>query len=128
MNTIYKEAKERQVSQYEMVLKALKLAGDKGLLNRDLNEIMLRYGQKIYELRCDGYQIKTENVGKGLVKYTLLSDKPKKQDEKKSGIEIIREEFDDLDGVFYLFELEKALEAHNLQIIHRPNGLNKNAN
>lgn len=125
MNTIYEESKTRQPSQKELILKSLKLAGKEGKLNTELNDIMLRYGQIIYELRCEGYEIKTENVGKGIVKYTLLSDTPSAKPKKLKGIDIIREEFDELDGMLYLFELEDALNKHNLQIVHKPNGLNK---
>lgn len=125
MNAIYEESKTRQPSQKEHILKVLKAADEAGVLNTDLNDIMLRYGQIIYELRCEGYQIQTKNISNGIVKYTLLSDKPVKANKKEKGIDIVRRELDDLDGNFYLFELEDILERNMLQIIHKPNGLNK---
>lgn len=125
MNAIYEESKIRKGTQKDIVLKSLTLAGENGVLNTELNDILFRYGQIIYELRLDGYQIKTENVGKGVVRYTLLSTIPNEKVDKKSGIDIIRGELEELDGMFYLFELEDLLFKHNLQIIHRPNGLNK---
>lgn len=125
MNEIYEESKKRQPSQKDVVLSSLKLAGSTGVLNTHLNEIMLRYGQIIYELRLDGYEIKTENVSKGVVKYTLLNEEPQEKPVKKKGMEIVRDELDELDGMFYLFELEDILDRNNLQIIHKPNGLNK---
>lgn len=125
MNVIYEESKTRQPSQKDIILKSLKLAGMNGILNTELNEIMLRYGQIIYMLRLDGYDIKTENVSRGIVRYTLMSPEPQDKPVKKSGMDIVKDELDDLDGMFYMFELEDILSKHNLQIIHRPNGLNK---
>lgn len=125
MNIIYEESKKRQPSQKEVILKALKYAGVYGMLNTELNKIMLRYGQIIYQLRLEGYEIKTQNVERGVVRYTLLSPEPAEKPVKKAGMDIVKDELDNLDGMFYMFELEDILRKHNLQIIHRPNGLNK---
>lgn len=125
MNAIYKESQARQESQKEVILNILKTVGHNGILNTELTKIMLRFGQIIYTLRLEGYQIKTKNVSRGVVKYILLNPEPQKKPVKKSGIQIIKDELEELDGVFYVYELEEILKNNNLQIIHRPNGLNK---
>lgn len=125
MTTIHEDSKGRQPSQKEIILNSLKLAGGNGVLNTELNEIMLRYGQIIYLLRLDGYEIKTTNVSNGVVRYTLVNDEPQEKPVKRSGLDIVRDEFAELDGMVYLFELEEVLSKNNLQIIHKPNGLNK---
>lgn len=125
MTTIHEESMERQPSQKELILNSLKLAGSNGVLNTELNDIMLRYSQIIYLLRLDGYEITTTNVSNGVVRYTLINDEPQEKPVKRSGIDIVRGEFAELDGMVYLFELEDVLNKNNLQIIHKPNGLNK---
>ena len=65
--------KEDRTQQRTKVLSALKKAGRRGCLNTELNEICLRYGARIYELRGMGYKIKTEKVGRSLFNFTLAS-------------------------------------------------------
>ncbi|MDN4611452.1 hypothetical protein [Arthrobacter burdickii] len=59
-------------TQKDRILKVLEDRGDQGVLNIELNEIAFRYGGRLYELRQDGYRIRTKHVRKGVWRFTLL--------------------------------------------------------
>lgn len=129
-NAIYKESKQREKSQKSVILDELKHAGSKGVLNTELNDIMLRFGQILYLLHLDGYKIRKENVGNGIVKYTLLNSNPAQKVKRESGLDIVKREMQNVSSNIEPFnisavDLEFILESNNLQIIHKPNGLNK---
>ena len=51
----------------------LRVAGLAGVTNRELNKVGYRYGARLWELKKEGYCIRTESLGDGLYKFTLLS-------------------------------------------------------
>jgi hypothetical protein len=66
----------RSSGQRERILELLLERGSKGATNVELNEICFLYGARIWELRRAGHNIKTENVGDGLFRFTLISSQP----------------------------------------------------
>jgi|SRR5579864_608409 len=67
--SLHFEAEADREEQRSKILKALE-SGAK--LNTELNEICLRFGARIWELRHDfGHKIKTKAMGAGLYLYTL---------------------------------------------------------
>lgn len=66
---------DREGKQRELVLKALRKAGAKGVTNSDLNGICFRYGARIYELRRAGHTITSVHEGHGLWRFTLTAPK-----------------------------------------------------
>lgn len=61
----------RHVSQKQRILNLLKLKGQYGASNRELNEICFRYGARIKELRDEGYSILTKRQKQGLFVFKL---------------------------------------------------------
>lgn len=60
-----------KLTQKQRVLNALRDAGPRGVLNSELNKICFRYGARIFELRRDGYDIRQQQVKKGLFRVWL---------------------------------------------------------
>ena len=56
----------------DRVFDALKKGGKGGVTNAQLNKISFRYGAIIFNLRKDGYNIRTEKIGNnGLYKFYM---------------------------------------------------------
>lgn len=72
--TILKEAKKRMPTQRETLLKVLREAGRKGVLNTDLVDICIGYRSRIAELYQMGYQVDVEHLDKGVCIYTLVHE------------------------------------------------------
>lgn len=53
----------------QRVLERLIRGAERGVTNRELNDIMFRYGSVIHGLRKDGHIIRTHLVKRGLYKY-----------------------------------------------------------
>ncbi len=68
------EDDERRGSQRDEILSFLEARGPAGATNVELNEIGFRYGARLWELRKEGYRIRTESLGDGLFRFTLLSE------------------------------------------------------
>ncbi len=62
---------EESSIQRNRILAALKRARSNGMTNIELNEICLRYGARIYELRQQGYGIKTRRETGRIYRTTL---------------------------------------------------------
>jgi hypothetical protein len=72
--TVDKETKTRVKNQKELMLNLLRNAGDKGVLNSALSQVALQYSKRLSELYYMGYKIKNEELGGGVVRYTLISE------------------------------------------------------
>ena len=59
-----------QLSQTARILNLLKTK--KRVTNRELNRICFRYGARIYELRNEGHDIRTERVKDGLYEFVYF--------------------------------------------------------
>lgn len=68
----WEEAKKRIPTQLEKILAALKDAGLDGITNVELNKISFLYNSRLSDLRRKGFVIKTDYLGKGVYKYTLI--------------------------------------------------------
>jgi hypothetical protein len=64
-------------TQKDQILQMLEDAGDKGVLNIELNEFAFRYGGRLFELRQDGYRIRSKHVKNSIWRFTLLPQDPK---------------------------------------------------
>ena len=126
MELVFKEAQERKPSKKTEVLDALMLAGAQGILNTTLSNISLRYGTLTNALQLDGYDITLENLGNGLIRYTLNSEEKAEKTVVKKGLDIVKNEIKhNYQGVVFFDELVKILDEHNLHIKHKPNGIKK---
>lgn len=68
-----------RATQAKAVLAAITTAGRHGVTNLELNKLCLRYGGRIFELRQEGHNIKGENEGKGIWRFTLHPPEPVQQ-------------------------------------------------
>ena len=126
MEVVFKEAQERKPSKKAEVLEALKFAGRYGILNTTLSTISLRYGTLTNALQLDGYDITLENIGNGLIKYTLNSEEKAEKIVVEKGLDIVKREIkSNYDCVIFFDELVEILDKHNLHIKHKPNGIKK---
>lgn len=116
--SMYKEAKERIPNQKVRIIEALRLAGESGLTNKQLSKIAMRYTARMAELYKMGYNIKLDNLGSGVVKYTLLSEpvKPVKQENALQKIEsMIRQ----MGGEVTMSQLKEMLTYNNIIVAHK---------
>jgi len=109
----------------DKILMALKSADKKGVTNTILNNISIRFGHYIYLLKIDGYDIEVENLGDGLVRYTL-KDTPLKRIKYEKGIDVLKREIIDNFGNNITYEeLSSILDKHRFNIVRKPNALSK---
>lgn len=125
MEVVFKEAQERKPSKKTEVLDALMFAGAQGILNTTLSNISLRYGTLTNALQLDGYDITLENLGNGLIRYTLNSEEKAEKTVVEKGLDIIQREIKMHQGLVFFDELVEILDKHNLHIKHKPNGIKK---
>lgn len=59
------------------VLTALRSVGKEGITNVELSKINIRYGGYLGNLYQQGYDIRTDDMGNGIFKYTLISEPSK---------------------------------------------------
>lgn len=123
-NEIYEEHKLRAPNQTERILKLLIESGESGVLNVTLSNISLRYGGLIHNLEREGWDISKENKGDGLVLYKLHGNSPTNIVDNRSGLEVIKEEFDKLGSVSFQ-KLVELMDENGLHIKHRPFGVKK---
>lgn len=120
---IYEEAKERITSQTEDIFYKLVKAGEKGVLNRELAMVTSRFGTPIHNLRLDGFDIKTENLGGGLVKYTM-SDKILPVQKYVKGSDAISEAINkQFNGSVTVEQLMQVMEEQSMNFVRKPNTL-----
>jgi hypothetical protein len=63
-------------NQRERILAFLEYRGELGATNLELNDIAFRYGGRLFELRADGYRIRSSHVKGPVWRFTLLKDEP----------------------------------------------------
>ncbi|WP_285250227.1 hypothetical protein [Pseudarthrobacter sp. fls2-241-R2A-168] len=59
-------------NQREKILKMLEAAGEQGVTNIQMNKTAYRYGGRLFELRQDGYRIRSGHVKGSVWRFTLL--------------------------------------------------------
>ncbi|MET3349001.1 UNVERIFIED_ORG: hypothetical protein ABID57_000670 [Arthrobacter sp. UYEF1] len=59
-------------NQRERILQMLEDAGEEGVTNLALNTVAYRYGGRLFELRQDGYRIRSSHVKGPVWRFTLL--------------------------------------------------------
>lgn len=62
----------KRAGQRDKILTWLQMRGAKGVLNTELNEICLRYGARIHELRAAGHDIRTERLDDSRFRFVLV--------------------------------------------------------
>ena len=126
MELVFKEAQERKPSKKTEVLDALMFAGAQGILNTTLSNISLRYGTLTNALQLDGYDITLENLGNGVIRYTLNSEEKAEKTVVEKGLDIVKREIkSNYDCVIFFDELVEILDKHHLHIKHKPNDIKK---
>lgn len=65
----------RKPNQKDRILRVLKVARNRGVTNRALNRLCFRYASRLFELRRDGFEIKTVCVKPGLYRFVLGSSR-----------------------------------------------------
>ncbi len=60
------------MTQCEKILQLLEERGGQGVSNIELNEICFRYGGRLFDLRREGYRIRTTHVKGPVFRFTLL--------------------------------------------------------
>lgn len=129
LKEIYREYEEtRRDSNMLHVLKALMEAGDTGISNIELTKLTHRFGSAIYTLRTEGFDIAMENMGGGVVQYYIRNYIPKPRKAVKKGADKLYDAMMQKGGVVTVWEMMSILEDNNLQVIHKPNGLNGKVN
>jgi hypothetical protein len=103
------EARTRIPSQRDTIVDLLLERGDLGATNSELSKIALVYQTRIFELTEEGYVFKLDNLGQGLIRYTLVSapttPAPPRKAVKDVVIEDINENYGGLMDVSSLQEM-----------------------
>lgn len=66
------EPTKNSANQREKILTWLRMRGAQGVLNTELNELCMRFGARIYELRREGYKIETHKLDEGRYRFVLV--------------------------------------------------------
>lgn len=112
-----KEAKIRSNAQREVMLTALREAGDKGVLNSKLKEISNNYTSRTAELAKSGYIIDCLNLGGGLYKY-ILRYEPKIPRVQQRAIEMFWDILEnEYNGIANKEVLEEIFHKYNLNVV-----------
>jgi hypothetical protein len=62
---------EKRDNQRDKILVWLQMRGQRGVLNTELNEICLRYGARIHELRAAGHNITTHKLDDSRYRFVI---------------------------------------------------------
>jgi hypothetical protein len=60
--------------QRDKILCWLRMRGHEGVLNTELNELCMRFGARIYELRKAGYKIETRKLDDRRFRFVLVEE------------------------------------------------------
>jgi len=85
------ETKVRTDSQRLKILNLLRSAGTSGVTIVDLAKIAKRYNARIQEMYVEGYEIKVEDLGGGLTKYTLVKEPETKKSKPEKALNVLIE-------------------------------------
>ena len=111
------EAKHRIPTQRERIVELLKERGELGATNAELSRIALCYQTRVFELVEQGYEIKLENLGKGLVKYVLVKEPDAPVAPRKPIRDIVVEEINEnYGGLMDVSSLYELLEKCNAMV------------
>lgn len=120
---IFEESKGRIASHTEVIFDMLSNAGQKGVTNNELAEVTPRFGSPLHNLRLTGFDIVTENLGNGLVKYTLKENLIKRPKYVK-GVDAISKAINEqYNGNVTVPELLKIMDEQNMNFVRKPNTL-----
>lgn len=111
------DTKQRASAQRESVVKAMAVAGRRGITNGDLQRISLNYTARIAELRKAGYGIEAEDQGFGTYVYRLTSVPETEQVQQRAldmFFDIVKNEHGDIVDSDTLREI---LSGHRLNVV-----------
>jgi hypothetical protein len=112
-----KETKQRASAQRESVVKALAIAGRRGVSNGELQRISLNYTARVAELRKAGYVIDCQDGGEGTF-YYILKEVPVQETEQQRAIElffdIVKNEYGD---IVDSEALKQILASHRFNVV-----------
>ena len=124
-SVIYEEHKKRMPSQKKQILELLRGSGNIGITNADMSFISLRYGGIVHILEREGWDIEKTNMGNGLVRYVLHGDRPTREVDNRTGLEIMQGEIEANDGEITFLDLVNIMKRNGLHIKHKPFGVKK---
>jgi len=73
-STKLSEPPSRAPAQRQRVLDLLRERGAAGATNRELNQIGFRYGARLWELKRQGFSIRTDRLTDTLFRFVLLAE------------------------------------------------------
>ncbi len=62
------------MTQCEKILQLLEERGNQGVSNLELNEICFRYAGRLFDLRRQGYRIRSTHIKESIWRFTLLEE------------------------------------------------------
>lgn len=114
------EAKERIPNQREKILNLLRNAGEKGITNKQFQDVCIRWDARVRELYQQGYVIKNESLGNGLYKYILVFEPETIAEKPKKAIELLISKINNTyNGRIDTESLSSLLEAEGLQVVRK---------
>ena len=116
MTSILQEAKKRNPSQKDLMVKMLKRAGEQGVTNIEFARVANCYGARLSELYSAGYKISITSLGDGVYKYVLdyAPDHPKKAVKKLDElVGVIDNKFG---GAVTAYELDELIESLSINV------------
>lgn len=114
------DAQKRMPTQREILLKTLREAGHKGVLNTDLVEICIGYRSRIAELYQMGYDIRVENIERGVCIYTLVSEPEVPVKTVAPAVNVLAEKIQkDYHGAITADKLQDLLKELNFNVVRR---------
>lgn len=117
---IYLDSVKRAPTQRETLLDTLRKAGKKGVLNIDLVDICIGYRSRIAELYQMGYRIDVENIEKGVVIYTLISEPEVIVTSIPTAISVVQKEIDEkYFGAITSENLVQLLKDLNFNVVRK---------
>lgn len=111
------ETKVRTESQRLKILSLLRSAGNNGVTIVDLAKIAKRYNARIQEMYVEGYEIKVEDLGGGLTKYTLVKEPETKKIKPDKALNVLIDGIKSkYDGSVSVEQLIEELNSNNFTV------------
>lgn len=114
------EAKERIPNQREKILNLLRNAGEKGVTNKQFQDVFIRWDARVRELYQMGYKIENEPLGNGIYNYKLISEPERVAKKPKKAIELLIDKINNTyDGKVEAETLRDLLAEEGLQVVRK---------
>lgn len=129
MKDTFQEAKERIPNQREKILNLLRNAAEKGITNKQFQDVCIRWDARVRELYQMGYIIENIPLGNGLHTYRLISEPETIAKKPKKAIELLISKINNTyDGKVDTETLRSLLKAEGLQVVRKYGSHKKSEN